>query len=134
MLTVDLPTSQLNGRADDPVHGKIRKADSRSDDINDGIDGAHLMKMDLFDGSPMNGGFSFGKFCEDGDGSFLGTGWQAAFLYDGGNIAQIPVGRRSSVSAGFFIQPNSNLRAGDAMADLFFNNQRIAGKPQQFKL
>ena len=39
----------------------------------DGIDRAHFVEMDFFDGDPMHLRFGFAQLIEDGDGIFFGA-------------------------------------------------------------
>jgi hypothetical protein len=56
------------------------EADAGADDVDDGIDRADFVKMDLLDGQVVDFGFGFGEAGEDFAGAFGGAGRELRFF------------------------------------------------------
>ena len=58
-------TAHGQGRAVHRIHAQQMKADARSRDIHDGIDGAYVMEVDLVHRGPVHAGLGLGQPRED---------------------------------------------------------------------
>ncbi len=75
MFGFDCTAACVDGRAVDGVDAEQVDGEAGSDDIADGIDGAHFVEVDFFEGRAVNGGFGFGEGAEDAfGGGFHGFG------------------------------------------------------------
>ena len=64
--------TDVQRRADDLVNSKGLGANGCTDDIDDRVDRANLVEVDLFDGHVVNLGFGSAECFEDRDCRFLG--------------------------------------------------------------
>ena len=62
-----------------------------ADDIGDGIQGAHLMEVDLFDGGTMSRGFRFGQPLKDANRVALDLGRENRGFDDLCDVREVPV-------------------------------------------
>ncbi len=78
----------------DPVNAHTLHSDAGTDDIDDGIDRADLVKMNLFDRFAMNGGLGFADPAKDRDRALLHRTVQSAgfdHIADGGERTSVMV-------------------------------------------
>jgi hypothetical protein len=75
-----LASAYVERRAREFVNAEKFKADGGADDVHDGIHGAYLVEMDLFDGHLMNLGLGFGETREDFAGAFGGAWGELRFV------------------------------------------------------
>jgi len=64
------------------------KADASADNVHDGVNGAHFVKMNFLERHVVDAGFSFAKFCEDRGGTFAHLGCELRLLQDFENRAE----------------------------------------------
>ena len=75
----------------DFIHSQVVKADCQGNNIHNGVDGSHLMEMDLLNGHIVGLGFSLGNDPEYTAGKSAGSFRHISFLYDGQHIGQVAV-------------------------------------------
>src|SRR5260370_11423245 len=69
-------------------YAEVMKTDASADDVHDGIDGTHFVKMNFFERHVVDAGFGFAKFREDRGGVFAHLGRKLRFLKDFENRAE----------------------------------------------
>ncbi len=56
------------------------EADAGANNVDDGVDGAHFVKMNFFERHVVDAGFGFAKFREDRGGAFAHLRRELRFL------------------------------------------------------
>jgi len=84
MLAQDRACTIMQGRGQDLVDLEVIQGNGRTYDVDDGVDRADLMEMDLVQGDAMDSRFSLADFQEDGQGELADRFRQA------GRFDQLP--------------------------------------------
>ena len=100
------------------------KADASADDVHDGVNGAHFVKMNFFERHVVDASFGFAKFCEDRAGAFAHLRSELRFLQEFEDGAERPMlllvfGLDLDVGGGHAVLPDffgGELPAGDLEA------------------
>ena len=71
------------GRDDHVIDVQVVKADGGGNDVDDGVHGAHLVEVDLFDGDAVSLGFRLGYDVKDSVRELAGTGREGTCIDDG---------------------------------------------------
>ena len=106
-------------RARDGVDLEKLERRAGTDDINDCVDPADLMEVDLVWRAAVEPSFRLGQRVEDGVGAGLHSGWQPGFCHQ-----PLDVGRRPHDGA--FLGPDVNFGASDSASEHRF---RFRGPP-----
>jgi hypothetical protein len=91
MGAFDKSPPDLDRRGYDFIDSQNLETDCGTDDIHDGVDRPHFMKMDLVDGVTVDLCLGFGNFYEDIEACALDPLGKITFLYEPGNILERPV-------------------------------------------
>ena len=73
------------------LHAQIVHTDCHADNVHNGINGSHFMKMNLLNRKPMGLGFRLRHNAEHGPGHFLHPFIGIQMVYDMINVVEVPV-------------------------------------------
>ncbi len=127
-------TTDVQSGAGKFLDAESGKTHASADDVHDGVDRAHFVEMDFFDGDVVNGGFRFAQFSENRGGTVFYRRGQFRFVKNVENCGERAMrvgvlGGDFDVRGGHAIFPNffgGDLPARDVEA-LEFSAQEIDG-------
>src|SRR4029077_9306107 len=64
-------SAHVQGRTGERFDAQGREADTRSDNVDDRVDGADFVEVNLLERHVMDSGFGYTKIAEDGGGTLL---------------------------------------------------------------
>ena len=66
MRAIDMPGADANGGGINLIDVQVIQGQHTANDVDDGVDGAHLVERDIIHGFAVDLGFHFGQVLEDG--------------------------------------------------------------------
>ena len=91
MLTVDRPRTDIERRGNDAIRGEPLEGEHGANDIDDRVDGPHLVQVYLFHRHLVDSRLDLREPGEQADGTSLGDSGQTGAIDEGRNVAQTPV-------------------------------------------
>jgi hypothetical protein len=71
---------------------QVVDAGAGADDVDDGVEGADFVEVDLVAGGVVDLGFGIGEAGEGGDGGFFDGVGEGGVLDDGGDVGEVAMG------------------------------------------